>query len=93
MENRYWFIYSFSPLLLLAEFLMLFILSFSLFSSRIGESLGIKGDIGFIAADTERSSLILCGKAIADANGIREALSALSEPIIISRGGLPLSAR
>ncbi|KAK1366341.1 Phosphoenolpyruvate carboxykinase (ATP) [Heracleum sosnowskyi] len=61
-------------------------------SSSIEESLGIKGDIGFIAADTERSSLILCGKAFADANGIREALTALSEPIIISRGGLPLSA-
>ncbi|XP_017255275.1 uncharacterized protein LOC108225000 isoform X1 [Daucus carota subsp. sativus] len=61
-------------------------------SSSIGESLGIKGDNGFIAADTERSSLILCGKAFADVNGAREALTALSEPIIISRGGLPLSA-
>lgn len=62
-------------------------------SPSIGESLGIKGDNGFIAADTERSSLILCGKAFADENGIKEALSALSGPIIISRGGLPLSAR
>ncbi|KAL8095552.1 uncharacterized protein LOC141690044 isoform X2 [Apium graveolens] len=61
-------------------------------SSSIGESLGIKGDIGFIATDTERSSLILCGKSFADANGIREAITALSEHIIISRGGLPLSA-
>lgn len=66
---------------------------FQLVSPRIGESLGIKGDNGFIAADTERSSLILCGKAFADENGIKEALSALSGPIIISRGGLPLSAR
>ncbi|KAM7463551.1 hypothetical protein LguiA_031672 [Lonicera macranthoides] len=65
-------------------------------SHSAGEALGIgiKGDnTGFIAADIERSSLILCGKAFTDANGTKEALVALSEPVITSRGGLPLSAR
>ncbi|KAB1205316.1 Actin-related protein 8 [Morella rubra] len=55
--------------------------------------LGSQGNKGFIAADIERSSLILCGKAFLDANSIKEALSALSGLIICSRGGLPLSAR
>ncbi|KAA8533458.1 hypothetical protein F0562_031108 [Nyssa sinensis] len=54
--------------------------------------LGAKGSNGFIAADIERSTLILCGKGFTDANGIKEALGALSGPIISSRGGLPLSA-
>ncbi|XVF56539.1 hypothetical protein PTKIN_Ptkin06aG0129200 [Pterospermum kingtungense] len=52
--------------------------------------LGAQGNNGFIAADVERSSLILCGKAFADTNGIKEALAALSEPVIAARGGLPL---
>ncbi|XP_058206439.1 uncharacterized protein LOC131319963 isoform X3 [Rhododendron vialii] len=55
--------------------------------------LGAKGNNGFIAADVERSSLILCGKAFTDAKGTKEALAALSGPIICARGGLPLSAR
>ncbi|KAL5769984.1 hypothetical protein ACOSP7_014138 [Xanthoceras sorbifolium] len=52
-----------------------------------------QGNNGFIAADIERSSLILFGKAFSDANGIKEALAALSGPIISARGGLLLSAR
>ncbi|KAI8565269.1 hypothetical protein RHMOL_Rhmol03G0245800 [Rhododendron molle] len=55
--------------------------------------LGAQGNNGFIAADAERSSLILCGKAFTDAKGLKEALAALSGPIICARGGLPLSAR
>jgi hypothetical protein len=55
--------------------------------------LGSQGNKGFVAADVERSSLILCGKAFSDTNGIKEALAALSGPIISSRGGLPLPAR
>ncbi|TYI71069.1 hypothetical protein E1A91_D08G267900v1 [Gossypium mustelinum] len=55
--------------------------------------LGAQGNNGFIAADIERSSLILCGKAFADINGTKLALTALSEPVIFARGGLPLSAR
>ncbi|KAE9464638.1 hypothetical protein C3L33_03476, partial [Rhododendron williamsianum] len=55
--------------------------------------LGAQGNNGFIAADVERSSLILCGKAFTDAKGTKEALAALSGPIICARGGLPLSAR
>ncbi|XVE62308.1 hypothetical protein DITRI_Ditri06bG0107700 [Diplodiscus trichospermus] len=55
--------------------------------------LGAQGNNGFIAADVERSSLILCGKAFADTNGVKEALAALSQPIISARGGLLLSAR
>ncbi|KAL7003823.1 hypothetical protein U1Q18_004967 [Sarracenia purpurea var. burkii] len=54
--------------------------------------LGAQGNNGFIAADVERSSLILCGKAFTDLKGTKEALTALSGPIISSRGGLPLSA-
>uniref|UniRef100_A0A803KSS4 phosphoenolpyruvate carboxykinase (ATP) n=1 Tax=Chenopodium quinoa TaxID=63459 RepID=A0A803KSS4_CHEQI len=59
--------------------------------SAIG--LGSKGSMGFLAADTERSSLILCGKAFADANGVKRSLAALSEPILAARGGIPLAAR
>ncbi|XP_022742997.1 uncharacterized protein LOC111294092 isoform X4 [Durio zibethinus] len=55
--------------------------------------LGAQGNNGFIAADVERSSLILCGKAFSDINGTKEALATLSEPVISARGGLPLSAR
>lgn len=55
--------------------------------------LGDQGSNGFIAADVECSSLILCGKAFADINGTKEALAALSGPVISARGGLPLAAR
>ena len=55
--------------------------------------IGSQGKNGFIAADIERSSLILCGKAFSDTNGIKTALAALCGPIISARGGLPLSAR
>ncbi|KAL7230283.1 hypothetical protein ACSBR2_008729 [Camellia fascicularis] len=53
---------------------------------------GAQWNNDFIAADVERSSLILCGKAFTDAKGTKEALATLSGPIITSRGGLPLSA-
>lgn len=56
-------------------------------------SLDPKGHDGFIAADVERSSVVLTGKAFADIVGVKEALTAVSEPIIFARGGLPLSAR
>ncbi|BBG98502.1 hypothetical protein Prudu_007922 [Prunus dulcis] len=64
-------------------------------SPGIGESIGLgsKENDGFIAADIERSSLILCGKAFSDSNTTKEALAALSGPVIFARGGLPLSAR
>ncbi|XP_059434111.1 uncharacterized protein LOC132167222 [Corylus avellana] len=64
-------------------------------SPGVGDNIGLgsKGNKGFVAADIERSSLILCGKAFSDTNGIKEALAALSGPIISSRGGLPLPAR
>ncbi|XP_072958199.1 uncharacterized protein [Typha angustifolia] len=48
---------------------------------------------GFAAADVERSSLVLCGKAFGDANATKDALAALATPVISARGGLPLSAR
>lgn len=51
--------------------------------------LGAQGNSGLIAADIERSSLILCGEASADTSGIKEALAALSGPIIPARGGIP----
>ncbi|KAF5450640.1 hypothetical protein F2P56_030971 [Juglans regia] len=62
-------------------------------SPGVGDTVGLgaKMSKGFIAADIERSSLILCGKAFSDTNGIKEALASLSGPIISSRGGLPLS--
>ncbi|KAK6289311.1 hypothetical protein POUND7_000852 [Theobroma cacao] len=64
-------------------------------SEAVGDAVGLgdQGSNGFIAADVERSSLILCGKAFADINGTKEALAALSGPVISARGGLPLAAR
>lgn len=64
-------------------------------SPGIGDIVGLecRGDNGLIAADIERSSLVLCGKAFSDSNGIKEALAALSGPVIFTRRGLPLSAR
>ncbi|KAL5216144.1 hypothetical protein ABZP36_007545 [Zizania latifolia] len=44
---------------------------------------------GFAAADIERPSLILCGKAFADSTMLKGALSALTAPILSARGGLP----
>ncbi|XP_042476216.1 uncharacterized protein LOC122057911 [Macadamia integrifolia] len=55
--------------------------------------LGSQANGGFIAADIERSSLILCGKAFSDIKGTKDALAALAGPVISARGGLPLSAR
>lgn len=64
-------------------------------SPTAGETIGLgaKDYRGFIAADVERSLLVLGGKGFSDANGIKEALAALAGPIISSRGGIPLSAR
>lgn len=45
---------------------------------------------GFAAADIERSSLILCGKAFADSTVVKDALTALTAPIFSARGGLPV---
>ncbi|XP_062183999.1 uncharacterized protein LOC133887966 [Phragmites australis] len=45
---------------------------------------------GFAAADIERSSLILCGKAFADPTTVKDALTALTAPILSARGGLPV---
>lgn len=65
------------------------------YSQGVGNSIGLEtgGDNGFIAADIERSMLILCGNAFLDTNGTKETLAALSEPVIFSRGGLPLPSR
>ncbi|KAK0591476.1 hypothetical protein LWI29_002628 [Acer saccharum] len=64
-------------------------------SPGVVDAIGLvaQGNNGFIAADIERSSLVLYGKAFSDANGIKEALTSLSGPIISARGGLLLSAR
>ncbi|KAL6127369.1 hypothetical protein ACLB2K_075410 [Fragaria x ananassa] len=64
-------------------------------SPDIGDIIGLelKGDNALIAADIERSSLVLCGNAFSDSNAIKQALATLSGPIIFARGGLPLSAR
>ncbi|KAJ6814075.1 uncharacterized protein M6B38_139280 [Iris pallida] len=64
-------------------------------STGITEALGLgkKSSTGFAAADVERSSIILCGKAFVDANAIKDALVAVAAPVISARGGLPLSAR
>ncbi|XP_078438006.1 uncharacterized protein LOC144708510 [Wolffia australiana] len=64
-------------------------------SPKTGEivGLGLQTSDGFIAADVERSSLILCGKAFADMEGIKAVLTALSSPVILARGGIPLSGR
>ncbi|XP_031502763.1 uncharacterized protein LOC116265908 isoform X1 [Nymphaea colorata] len=64
-------------------------------SPAAGELLGLgsQPNAGFIAADFDRSSLILCGKAFADNSGVKDALAALAAPTVFARGGLPLSAR
>ncbi|XP_062119729.1 uncharacterized protein LOC133834215 isoform X2 [Humulus lupulus] len=61
----------------------------------VAESIGLgpQGSNGFIVGDVEHSLLVLCGKAFSDKDGTKEALAALSGPIISARGGLPLSAR
>jgi hypothetical protein len=45
---------------------------------------------GVAAADIERSSLILCGKAFSDSSMLKDALTALAAPISSARGGLPV---
>eukprot|EP00268_Persea_americana_P023783 TRINITY_DN2329_c0_g1_i1.p1 TRINITY_DN2329_c0_g1~~TRINITY_DN2329_c0_g1_i1.p1 ORF type:complete len:506 (-),score=110.22 TRINITY_DN2329_c0_g1_i1:261-1625(-) len=55
--------------------------------------LGTHSASGFFAADIERSSLILCGKAFADTDGTKDTLAAMAAPVISARGGIPLSAR
>ncbi|PUZ48684.1 hypothetical protein GQ55_7G265700 [Panicum hallii var. hallii] len=45
---------------------------------------------GFAAADIERASLILCGKAFADSATVKDALTAVTAPILSARGGLPV---
>lgn len=59
------------------------------------ESIGLGSQVksGFVAADIERSSLILCGKAFSDTKNIKDALAAVAEPVISARDGVPLSAR
>ncbi|XP_010243169.1 PREDICTED: uncharacterized protein LOC104587315 [Nelumbo nucifera] len=55
--------------------------------------LGSQVNTGFLAADVEHSSLILCSKAFSDIHGIKDALAAVAAPIISAREGIPLSAR
>ncbi|KAF9599244.1 hypothetical protein IFM89_036370 [Coptis chinensis] len=59
------------------------------------ESIGLASQVnsGLLAADIERSSLILCGKAFSNTKSIKDALAAVAEPVISARGGLLLSAR
>ncbi|AQK91681.1 hypothetical protein ZEAMMB73_Zm00001d009327 [Zea mays] len=45
---------------------------------------------GFAVADIERSSLILCGKAFANSAIVKDALAAMTAPILSARGGLPV---
>ncbi|KAF4380301.1 hypothetical protein F8388_024594 [Cannabis sativa] len=62
----------------------------------VAESIGLGtqgSEDGFIVGDIEHSLLVMCGKAFSDKDGTKEALAALSGPIISARGGLPLSAR
>ncbi|KAK1262438.1 hypothetical protein QJS04_geneDACA008846 [Acorus gramineus] len=64
-------------------------------SQSAGETVGLgtKASKGFLAVDIEDYSLILCGKAFADASGTKDALAAVAAPLIVARGGIPLSAR
>lgn len=55
--------------------------------------IGSQASNGFAAADVERSSLVICGKAFADTTAVKNALAALAAPVIFAREGLPLSAR
>ncbi|ERN01175.1 uncharacterized protein LOC18429256 [Amborella trichopoda] len=62
-------------------------------SASTGEIIGIGANNGFLAADSERASLVLCGRAFTDISATKEALAASVAPTIFARGGLPLSAR
>ncbi|KAK9144300.1 hypothetical protein Sjap_004203 [Stephania japonica] len=64
-------------------------------SPKTAEIIGLssKANAGFLSADIEHSSLILCGKAFSDTNNVKTTLAALADPVVSARGGLPLSAR
>lgn len=64
-------------------------------SAETAEIIGLRShaSTGFLAADIERSSLILCGIAFADTDGTKDALAAVAASVISARGGVPLSAR
>lgn len=74
---------------------LVFIRFRSSYSSSARDILGFgsQASNGFAAADVERSSVILCGRAFANTNTTKDALVALAAPVISARGGLPLSAR
>lgn len=59
------------------------------------EQLGFtsKAESNFAAADYDRCALILGGKAFANASVVKKTLAALAAPSLLSKGGLPLSAR
>ncbi|KAK9120559.1 hypothetical protein Syun_018176 [Stephania yunnanensis] len=67
----------------------------STISPKTTEIIGLssQANAGFLAADIEHSSLILCGKAFSDTKNVKTTLAALAEPVVSARGGLPLSAR
>eukprot|EP01018_Ginkgo_biloba_P035885 Gb_00602 [translate_table: standard] len=54
--------------------------------------LGPQENAGFIAADYERSALILCGRAFTDTSALKGALTAATAQVISARSALPLSA-
>uniref|UniRef100_A0A0C9RXS9 phosphoenolpyruvate carboxykinase (ATP) n=1 Tax=Wollemia nobilis TaxID=56998 RepID=A0A0C9RXS9_9CONI len=54
--------------------------------------LGPQGNSGFIAADYERSALIVCGKAFTDMSCLKSALTAAAAQAISVRNALPLSS-
>ncbi|KAF7845623.1 Phosphoenolpyruvate carboxykinase [Senna tora] len=64
-------------------------------SPLVVEAIGVgsQSNNGIIAADMERSSLVLCGKAFLDASAVKKTLFLLSEPVISARGGIPLPGR
>lgn len=64
-------------------------------SPKIWQAIGLKACVttGLVAADVERSSLVLCGRVFGDAKAVKDSLSALAAPVISSRGGIPVNAR
>ncbi|MQM21357.1 hypothetical protein Taro_054396 [Colocasia esculenta] len=69
-------------------------LAYNLTSPSTGDILGLGSQASnvFLVADIDGSSLIVCGKAFADADSVRDALSALAAPVLSAKG-VPVSAR
>ncbi|XP_024529603.1 uncharacterized protein LOC112345971 [Selaginella moellendorffii] len=68
-------------------------LSIYVASAHKTKALELPENTPFIAADYDRSALIVGGKAFADEKALKDAIAALAAPAIVASGALPLTAR